>query len=119
MSRLLRFHKDMRVVRTLLRSALVIKKYAPEKPVSYSDVLAPFVERDGDRPALIGESGSMTWRELDAYANRVAHWAKSEGLGHGDVVALSMENRPEFIAIWLGSAPGFRMRSYRAVLPSM
>jgi len=44
----------------------------------------------------------MTWGELDEYANRVANWALEQRLSRGDVVALLMENRPEYIAIWLG-----------------
>jgi fatty-acyl-CoA synthase len=39
---------------------------------------------------------------MDAMANQVAHWAVSEGLQQGDVVALYMENRLEFVASWLG-----------------
>jgi fatty-acyl-CoA synthase len=102
MSTLTRMRRDMRVVRQLLRTVRAMRKVAPEKAVSYTDVLAPHMAKNADRPALIGEAGSMSWRELDEFANRVAHWAKDEGLGHGDVVALSMENRSEFIAIWLG-----------------
>ena len=44
----------------------------------------------------------MTWVELDRYANRVANWALEQGLSRGEVVALLMENRPEYIATWLG-----------------
>ena len=33
-----------------------------------------------------------------------AHWALSKGFRAGDVVALFMMNRPEFIIFWLGMA---------------
>ncbi len=94
--------RDLGVVRALGQTALTFRKFSPERSVGYSDLLAPHVEGRPDAPALIGESGSLSWRELDEYANRVAHWALGEGLGRGDVVALMMENRPEFIGIWLG-----------------
>ncbi len=94
--------RDLGVLRSLIPVLRSSRKAAPEKTVDYSDFLEPHFRTRGNRPALIGEAGSMTWSELDAYANRVAHWALSEGLERGDIVALLMENRPEFIGIWLG-----------------
>jgi fatty-acyl-CoA synthase len=46
----------------------------------------------------------VSYAELNAQANRVAHWALARGLGRGSVVGLLMENRPEYIAIWMGLA---------------
>jgi fatty-acyl-CoA synthase len=94
--------RNLYVTKLLLQTASELRQMAPDKAIGYSDLLAPHIKAHPDRPALIGPSGSLTWRELDEYANRVAHWAEGEGLGRGDVVALSMENRPDFIAIWLG-----------------
>ena len=94
--------RDFNVVRSLLPILMAARRAAADKTIDYSDLLEPHFRARPDSPALIGESGSMTWGELDAYANRVAHWAVGEGLTRGDVVSLSMENRPEFIGIWLG-----------------
>ena len=102
MSVLAGVRRDFEVVRSLFPIALGTRKAAPEKEIDYSDFLDIHFRRRANRPVLIGESGSMTWGELDAFANRIAHWALSEGLSRGDVVALLMENRPEFIGIWLG-----------------
>ncbi|CEM31161.1 unnamed protein product [Vitrella brassicaformis CCMP3155] len=46
----------------------------------------------------------LTYRQVDERANKVAHWAIKAGVKKGEVVALFMENRPEFIWIWLGFA---------------
>jgi fatty-acyl-CoA synthase len=46
----------------------------------------------------------LRYGELNALANRVAHAALDAGLRRGDVAALAMENRPEFIAVWAGLA---------------
>jgi fatty-acyl-CoA synthase len=59
-------------------------------------------ERHGDRPALTSKHESLTYRELAERSRRYARWARGEGIGKGDVVALLMTNRPEFVAIWLG-----------------
>lgn len=79
-----------------------LAKAGADRQVDYSDWLDGPIRSRGDRPALIGETGSLSWSALDAFANRTAHWAASEGLRRGDVVGLLMENRPEFVAIWLG-----------------
>lgn len=94
--------RDFEVIKSLLPVLVGARRAAPDKTIDFSDFLDSHFRRRANRPALIGESGSMTWGELDAFANRTAHWALSEGLSRGDVVALLMENRPEFIGIWLG-----------------
>ena len=47
---------------------------------------------------------SLTYRQLDARANRYARWALAQGLGKGDAICLMMPNRPEYVAIWIGFA---------------
>ena len=58
--------------------------------------------RAGEEPALIGTNESLSYAELSAQANRYARWALDEGFAAGDVVALNLVNRPEYVAIWLG-----------------
>ena len=58
--------------------------------------------RHGDKPALISDLETLTYRALAARANRYARWALAQGLRKGEVVCLLMPNRPEYLAIWLG-----------------
>ena len=58
--------------------------------------------RTGGEPALIGTDRSLSYVQLSAEANRYARWALAEGFAAGDVVALDLVNRPEYVAIWLG-----------------
>ena len=102
MSLLAAVRRDIDVVRTLIPVALTARKAAADQTIEYADFLEGYFRNRPDRPALIGESGSMTWGDLDSFANRIANWALGEGLSRGDVVALLMENRPEFIGVWLG-----------------
>ena len=46
----------------------------------------------------------LSFQQVDEAANRVAHWGLQRGLQTGQTVALLMENRPEFIIVWLGLA---------------
>lgn len=66
------------------------------------DWLAECCARFSGNVALIGDDGEWTYAELDAYANRVAHWAVAQGVRRGDVVILFMHNRPEYLAVWYG-----------------
>ncbi len=68
------------------------------------DLLSEIGERFGDRTALISDVETFTFRQLDARANQVARWARAQGIGKGDAVALCMHNRPDYLCIWLGIA---------------
>jgi fatty-acyl-CoA synthase len=59
-------------------------------------------DRFGDAPALLSDRESFTYRQLAERARRYTRWALAEGLCKGDAVALTMPNRPEYLAIWLG-----------------
>jgi len=71
---------------------------------TYCDLADELAVRYGDRVALISDRETFSYREWDARANRYARWARSQGLAKGDVVALLMPNRPEYLSIWLGLA---------------
>jgi len=50
-----------------------------------------------DQAAIVFEEQVLTYREFNERVNRVAHYLAARGLGKGQVVALMMENRPEFL----------------------
>jgi len=80
----------------------------PEARRTTADRIEECAARQPERAFLVfGESGEprrLTYGELNRAANRVAHWALEQGLGRGDVVALLMENRPEYVVSWAGLA---------------
>ena len=45
---------------------------------------------------------SVTYAELDAFANRLSHWFRSLGLEPGDHVAFCMDNRVDYLQIMWG-----------------
>ena len=47
---------------------------------------------------------SWTFQEADEYSNVVGNYFYELGYRKGDVVAIFMESRPEFVFIWLGLA---------------
>lgn len=60
------------------------------------------VRRHPHRVCLHFEDQSWTFQQLDEFSNRVANFLHLRGFVHGDSVALFMENRPEYIGLWLG-----------------
>ena len=70
--------------------------------------LADLLERHARRrplhPALRFEGRELSYRELDAAANRVAWWALGQRIGCGSAVGVLLENRPEAVALLLGLA---------------
>ena len=74
----------------------------PTKTIS--DQIEQLARKHADHPALVHASRTISFRGLDKDANRYARWAIQAGVGKGDVVALLMSNRPEFVAAWVGIA---------------
>src|ERR1700675_1141898 len=68
----------------------------------FADVVEDWAERQPDRPALISEAGTFTYRTLAERINRYARWALSAGIEAGDTVCLLLPSRPDYIAAWLG-----------------
>ena len=84
--------------RTLFRMRAV----KPDAHVTIAHIVEGFARRTPDAPALLYEDRTVSYRHLDAAANRYARWAANQGLKKGDVAALFMENRPEYVMAWLG-----------------
>ena len=90
--------RDVRFARGLFRLLKRIKPIQLDSDVLLCDDIEEAVDKFADHVALEDERRSLTFREFDAMANRFAHWAKSRGLRRGDVIALMMTNRVEYLA---------------------
>lgn len=96
--------REVHTFAVLARTALRMARVKPDNDDTVVDAFERIVDAHGNRPAIVFEGRTMTYRELDCAANRVAHWARAHGLRHGRCAALFMENRPEYLATWLGLA---------------
>ncbi|MDP2311125.1 MAG: class I adenylate-forming enzyme family protein [Pseudomonadota bacterium] len=68
------------------------------------DVLRRTAATHPDRPALLGEHRSLTWRELDDEVDRVAVAWEDAGIGPGTVIAFMLDKRPEVVVGFLACA---------------
>ena len=97
-----RLEREWRFVRGLNRTLKRVKTIAPASPNLICDDLQSAVDQWRDRPALTFEGKTLSYGEMDAIANRYAHWAKTNNLRRGQTVALFMPNRLEYFPIWYG-----------------
>ena len=60
--------------------------------------------RNPDGLALLQDDVTLSYSEVNQWANRIAHHLISQGIGKGDVVAVFIENRPELLVTILAVA---------------
>jgi fatty-acyl-CoA synthase len=97
-----RVDREVKYVRGLMRTLKRVRSIAPDSANLVCDDLEAAVDQWRDRRAITFEGRTITYAEMDAIANRYAHWAKGQGLRRGQTVALFLPNRIEYLAIWYG-----------------
>jgi len=56
-----------------------------------------------DKPAILFEGATLTYRDLNARVNRLAHALKANGLSRGQCAALYLPNIPQFAICYLAT----------------
>ena len=97
-----RLKRDIRFAQAANRLSQRIKPISAESTDLVCDDFEAAVDHWPERTAVIDETRSVTYRELDMLANRFGNWAQGRNLRRGDTVALVLPNRIEFLAAWLG-----------------
>jgi fatty-acyl-CoA synthase len=94
--------REASYITSLSRTLYRMRRVKPDSPVTITDIVENFGRKTPDALAILFEDRTVTYRALNEHANRYARWAQAQGIGRGDVVALLMENRPEYLFAWLG-----------------
>ncbi len=68
----------------------------------FADLVEEWAERQPDRPALMSDRETLSYRELNERINRYARWALAQGIGKGETVCLLLSGQPDYLAAWLG-----------------
>ncbi|MGN6515832.1 MAG: long-chain-acyl-CoA synthetase [Rhizomicrobium sp.] len=89
-------------ITSLVRTFHRMRHVKPDSPTTIADVVEAVTRAHPDNPAVLFQDRVITYREMDGWAARYARWAQSQGIRKGEVVALLMENRPEYLFAWLG-----------------
>ncbi|NWI15875.1 S27A4 protein, partial [Crypturellus soui] len=97
--------RDVTTALLLLRVKLQVRKHLRERN-TIAKIFQKTASKYAEKTALIfqGTGESWTFRQLDEYSNRVANFFYGQGFRSGDVVALFMESRNQYVGLWLGLA---------------
>ncbi|HEY1426394.1 MAG TPA: long-chain-acyl-CoA synthetase [Caulobacteraceae bacterium] len=88
--------------RDWLRALALTGRLETEPQRTLPAVIDELAARQPDAPALLSDRERLSFAGLAERARRYACWGEDQGFGRGDVVALMMPNRPEYLAVWLG-----------------
>ncbi len=97
-----RIRNEIIFVRAALRTLKRMGDLGKDKSTTFADIVEKLAEEKPDNIAIYCGDRTFTYRDYNGAANRYARWVKAQGLGQGDVVALMMENRAEYLMAWLG-----------------
>jgi fatty-acyl-CoA synthase len=96
------FTREMTYIRAVARTLRMMRDVQPDSSHTIADIVEAIARAKPDNPAILFQDETVTYRALHERANRFAHWARDVGIRYGDVVALVMENKPDYIAAWMG-----------------
>jgi len=89
---------------TLRRILSSLKSINNDESSIITKKISGYADSSPDSVAIYFDDREITYKELIDGANQYPHWFLDNGLQKGDVVALLMENRPEFLMAWIGIA---------------
>ncbi|MCC6920514.1 MAG: AMP-binding protein [Alphaproteobacteria bacterium] len=76
---------------------------APEKLISLGAALAREAARHGDKPAVIFNDETLSWRALHERSNRIARALIAKGLKQGDYLTIALPNSIGFVEACYGA----------------
>ncbi|WP_315764754.1 MULTISPECIES: long-chain-acyl-CoA synthetase [unclassified Bradyrhizobium] len=88
--------------KTWLKAIELTSRIEAEPARLFADIIDGWAEAAPQRPALISEGESFSYREFAARINQYARWAFATGIAPGDTVCLMVPSRPDYLAAWLG-----------------
>ncbi len=110
--------RDIRAAGMMVRLVLLVKR-AEWSNLSVSRMFDKSVRRHPDKVMLRFEEERWTFRMVDEYSDKVANVFAEKGFKKGDVVAVFMENRPEFVATWyVNQCAFFRFSTLGTIFPN-
>ncbi|KAL4803254.1 hypothetical protein BDV18DRAFT_145482 [Aspergillus unguis] len=99
-----KFHvrKDLRGLLLAARASRNNARVASEGKMNTWFIFDAIAEKYPDMLAIWSREGLYSYRETKAKSLQYAHFFLSKGVKKGELVALYLQNRPEFLFAWLG-----------------
>lgn len=93
--------RDITALIGFLKILLYVRKQNKKNTI-VADIFRENVIKHPNKPAIVFDDQEWTFADVEEYSNKIANIFKSHGYKKGDVVALFMDNKPEFVCVWLG-----------------
>ena len=81
-----------------LRATLKVYALRPDSPESMATVLEHQARRIPGHDCVVFEGQRWSYRDFNAWANRIAHVLRAQGVRRGDTVGLLFHNGPALLA---------------------
>ncbi|KAL6260480.1 hypothetical protein P5V15_008005 [Pogonomyrmex californicus] len=79
-----------------------------KREYTVAKIFSKYAAAHPNKIAYIFEDKEWTYEQMEHYSNRIGRYFRTRPFSHFDSIAVFMENRPEYIATWLGlSKAGF------------
>ncbi|ENN77457.1 hypothetical protein HUJ04_002737 [Dendroctonus ponderosae] len=93
--------RDLRALYRYIRLLIQVKSlYRRDLPLA--KIFEQNVKKHPHKPAILFEDQEWSFIQIEEYSNKIANIFKSHGYKKGDRIALFLENKPEYVGIWLG-----------------
>ncbi len=86
------------------RRAELEARFPTWEPRTLADMLDAAADEFPDRPLVITDEVTYSYREIQEWSKRIAHGLTSSGVRPGEHVAILLANYPEFVAVKFGIA---------------
>ena len=96
------FKRETSYLGGMLRMLKAVKTVDADSGALLPDDIEGLCDRFAGNIAFLEDDKTMTYSQMEAYANQVAHWAAGQGCKAGDTVCVFLRNRMEYVAIWFG-----------------
>ena len=94
--------RESTYITAITRTLIGMRSVKPHSQHTIVDVVEERARTEPNVIAFYYLQSTRTYAALNAAADRIAHWARAAGVERGEVVALLMENRPDYVVAWLG-----------------
>lgn len=88
----------------MLKGLKIVANTDPTKPLGLGLAFEETAKHHPDAVAILCDEQRYTYREINEWANQIAHYLSSKGFIKGDVIAIVMENKPELLVSVLAAA---------------
>lgn len=86
------------------RGLQMLLSLSKPQQLSLGSILEEQARKRASHPAILYEDQVISYQQFNEEANRYTHLFKQQGFKKGDVIALLMDNRPEYLIIVAGLA---------------